>query len=85
MYVGSVRFLWRKIPFFIAKIATLQKSIVPIGRGGFLVGVVVAGELAPPSTFSPEDICHLGDGDVGRGIQLVHDVPQPGDLEAVYH
>ena len=33
-----------------SKIATLQKSIVSIGRDGFLEGVVVAGELAPPST-----------------------------------
>ena len=29
------------------KIASLQKFIVPIGRDGFLVGVVVAGEILP--------------------------------------
>ena len=33
------------------KIASLQKSIVSVGRDGFLEGVAVAGEFTPPSTM----------------------------------
>ena len=35
------------------KIASLQKFVVCETRGEFLEGVAVAGELAPPSTYSP--------------------------------
>ena len=44
---GSQLIFMQRNLFLGIKIASLQKSIVPIGRDGFLVGVVVAGEILP--------------------------------------